>query len=209
MQFFDIGNIAFKLQGYPISYVELIATFFGLLSIFYASKANILTWLTGIVNELFLFILFFQIQLYPDMFLQIYFFIVTIYGWYHWKKGTADNAISKTSVRGKMLLATIILVGTVISGNLFKHIHTWFPEYFKIKAAYPFIDSYIMISSILATFLLAKKKIENWYLWISVDFVCVALYAKKAVFFLSFEYVIFLGLASFGLYNWKKHLKNE
>ena len=82
MHFFDIENIVLQFLGYPVSYVELIGTLFGLASVYFASRANILTWGTGIVNEVFLFLLFFQIQLYADMFLQIYFFVVTLFGWY-------------------------------------------------------------------------------------------------------------------------------
>ena len=74
MTFFDINTIAFEVIGYPVSYVELIGTLFGLISVYFASRANILTWPTGIINEFFLFILFFQVQLYADMFLQVYFF---------------------------------------------------------------------------------------------------------------------------------------
>ena len=64
MHFIEIENIAFKILDYPVSYVELIGTLFGLASVYFASRANILTWGTGIVNEIFLFILFFQVQLY-------------------------------------------------------------------------------------------------------------------------------------------------
>ncbi|MGG9970188.1 nicotinamide riboside transporter PnuC [Ferruginibacter sp. SUN002] len=209
MNFFEIENIAFKILGYPISYVELIGTLFGLASVYFASRANILTWGTGIVNEVFLFILFFQIQLYADMFLQIYFFVVTLYGWYKWNTKTSENKLSEISFRNKISLAVTILIGTLISGFLLTNIHLYLPAYFKIQAAYPFIDSFVMVSSIVATILLAKKKIENWYLWIAVDLVCVVLYFKKGVYFLSLEYFIFLGLASYGLYHWRKQLRND
>lgn len=209
MNFFEIKNIAFQIWDYPISYVELIGTLFGLISVYFASRANILTWGTGIVNEVFLFILFFQVQLYADMFLQIYFFIVTLYGWYKWKSKTDESKISETSFRNKIFLTVTILIGTLISGFLFTNIHLYLPTYFKIQAAYPFTDSFVMVSSIIATILLAKKKIENWYLWIAIDLVCVVLYFKKGVYFLSLEYFIFLGLASYGLYHWKKQLSND
>lgn len=209
MQFFEIENIAFQILGYPISYVELIGTLFGLLSVYFASKANILTWGTGIINEIFLFILFFQVQLYADMFLQIYFLVVTLYGWYKWSEKTNDNKISETSSGNKIVLPVTILLGTLISGYLFTNIHLYWPVYFKIQAAYPFTDSFVMVSSIVATMLLAKKKIENWYLWIVIDLVCIILYFKKGVYFLSLEYFIFLGLASYGLYHWKKKLNND
>lgn len=209
MNFFEIKNIAFQIWDYPISYAELIGTLFGLVSVYFASRANILTWGTGIVNEIFLFILFFQVQLYADMFLQMYFFFVTLYGWYKWNSKTTETKISETSFRNKIFLAVSILIGTLISGVLFTNIHLYLPTYFKIQAAYPFTDSFVMVSSIVATVLLAKKKIENWYLWIVVDLVCVILYFKKGVYILSFEYFIFLGLASYGLYHWKKQLSND
>ncbi len=209
MPFFEIENIAFQISGYLISYVELIGTLFGLASVYFATRANILTWGTGIVNEVFLFILFFQVQLYADMFLQIYFFVVTLYGWYKWNRKTSENKISETSTRNKIFLAVTILIGTLISGFLFSNIHLYLPAYFKIKAAYPFTDSFVMVSSIVATILLAKKKIENWYLWIAIDLVCVVLYFKKGVYFLSLEYFIFLVLTSYGLSHWQKQLSND
>jgi nicotinamide mononucleotide transporter len=208
MHFFEIENTAFEIWGYPISFVEFIGTLFGLASVYFASKANILTWGTGIVNEVFLFSLFFQVQLYADMFLQIYFFVVTLYGWYSWNAKTEGVNISETSFRSKLFFAIIILIGTLISGFLLSNIHLYLPAYFKTEAAYPLIDSFVMVSSIVATVLLAKKRIENWYLWIAIDLVCVGLYFKKGIYFLSLEYFIFLGLASYGLYNWKNKLKN-
>ncbi len=208
MTVFDINHIAFDISGYAVSYVELIATVFGLLSVYFASRANILTWGTGIVNEFFLFILFFQVQLYPDMFLQVYFFIVTLYGWYFWKRKTKDNKITQTSHKGRWLLLVTILIGTIASGLFFRDIHLLLPAYFEIPAAYPWTDSFIMVSSIVATILLARKKIETWYLWIALDIVCVVLYFKKDIYVLSIEYLVFLALASSGLYHWHKEAKH-
>jgi len=209
MHFFDIASTAFTVIGYPISYVELIGTLFGLISVYFASRANILTWSTGIVNEAFLFILFFQVHLYADMFLQVYFFIVTIYGWYNWKTKPVSNSITAMNINWRWLIAIIIVMGSLLSGLLIKNIHLFLPGYFKVAAAYPFTDSLVMVLSIIATVFLARKKIENWYLWILVDAICVILYIKKAVYFLSLEYLIFLGLASYGLYQWKKQLAND
>ncbi len=208
MHFFEIANTAFTVIGYPISYVELIGTVFGLISVYFASRANILTWSTGIVNEAFLFILFFQVHLYADMFLQVYFFIVTIYGWYNWNTTTIENKIAAINTKARWLIAAVITVGSLLSGFLIENIHLYLPGYFKVAAAYPFTDSLVMVLSVIATVLLAKKKIENWHLWILVDAICVVLYFKKGVYFLSLEYLIFLGLASYGLYHWKKQLAN-
>lgn len=209
MNFFEIQNIAFQVVDYPISYVELIGTLFGLISVYFASKANILTWSTGIINEFFLFLLFFQVQLYADMLLQVYFFIVTLYGWYNWKTNSKEKKISETNLINKLWLTTSIIIFSLFSGVLFANIHIYLPYVFKEKASYPFLDSLIMVISIIATILLAKKKVETWYMWIAVDIICVGLYFKKGVYFLSLEYLIFLGLAIYGLYNWRKQLKND
>lgn len=209
IHFFNIENIAFQIWSYPISYVELIATIFGLTSVYFASKANKLTWGTGIVNEVFLFILYYQVQLYPDMFLQIYFLVVTLYGWNRWNKSTRENKISKTRLKPKIILISSIFLGTIVSGYFFENIHLYLSDYFKIQAAYPYADSFVMVSSILATVLLARKKIETWYLWIAIDVVCFILYINKGINFLAIEYLVFIGLALYGLFNWKKQLRNE
>lgn len=204
---FDIKNIAFQVLSYPLSYVELIGTSFGLLSVYYASKANILTWSTGIFNEIFLFMLFFQVQLYADMFLQIYFFFISVYGWYNWKQKSLPKPITQLSLNTSILLLIILLMGSLLAGYLFQHIHSFLPSYFPIPAAYPYADSFIITASIIATILLAKKKIENWYLWIIINVVCIILYYKKGIQFLALEYIIFLGLAIYGAINWHKRNK--
>jgi nicotinamide mononucleotide transporter len=208
MTIFDIDNIAVNIIGYPISFVELIGTVFGFLSVYFASKTNILTWPTGIVNELFLFILFFQIQLYADMFLQLFFFIVTLFGWYQWRRISSLNKITSIGLKTSLWMVCIIIAGTMITGILFSNIHLYLPQFFKTKAAFPFADSLVMVSSIIATVLLANKKIETWLLWIAIDLICVFLFFKKGVVFLGLEYLIFLGLATYGLMNWQKEMKN-
>ena len=209
MNLFDINNIAITILNYPISYIELIGTLFGFISVYLASQANILTWGTGIINEFFLFIMFFQIQLYADMFLQVYFFAVTLYGWHTWKKKPKKNSITSISLKAKGWIIGTIITGTLLAGFLFSNIHLYLPNYFTIKASYPYIDSFVMVLSIFATVLLAQKKLETWYLWILVDVICVFLFFQKGVVFLAMEYLIFLGMAVNGLLNWKKQMSND
>lgn len=209
MLFFDIRYMAFELLGYPISFVELIGTLFGFISVYFASRTNILTWVTGIVNEFFLFILFFQVQLYADMFLQVYFFAVTLYGWYNWKKTPKSNSISTVNLKTRVGLIVIIILSTLLAALAFSNIHLFLPQYFKIKAEYPLVDSFVMVLSIVATVLLAQKKLETWYLWILIDLVCVFLFFKKGAVLLGLEYLVFLGLATYGAIHWRKALNND
>lgn len=209
MDFFNINTIAFEVLQYPVSYIELVATLFGLLSVYYATQANILTWSTGLVNVLFLFLLFYQIQLYADMFLQVYFFVVTIYGWSHWKSKSPENKISILAQKPRFLSLLLLITGSLLAGLFFSNIHLYLPQFFKEPASFPYIDSFVMVASIIATILLARKNIESWYLWISIDIVCTILYYQKEVYFLSLEYLIFLVLASYGCYHWKQELKPQ
>jgi nicotinamide mononucleotide transporter len=209
MPFFDIHNVVIRFGGYDVSYVELIGSLFGLISVYLASKINILTWVTGLLNEMFLFILFYQLQLYADMFLQIYFFAVSLYGWYYWKyKATCQN-VTTISINLKIGLGFVIVISSILVGWFFSNIHLYFPYYFNLKADYPFLDSMVMILSIVATVLLARKKLETWYLWILVDLLCIGLFYKKGAIFLTLEYFIFLIIAVYGLLSWSKEYKNE
>jgi nicotinamide mononucleotide transporter len=206
MKIFSIEEVAIEVLEYSISYVELIGTLFGFISVYLASRGNILTWAAGIVNELFLFLLFFQLQLYPDMMLQLFFFVTTLYGWYQWGQKVNPLGITKLNLRKRLIVGATIIIGTLVSGLLFSCIHLILPQLFKLSAAYPFADSFVMVSSIAATILLIKKKLDNWFLWIAIDIVCVFIYLKKGIYFLSLEYFIFLGLAIYGMIHWRKRL---
>lgn len=204
--FTDVNTIALEVMNYPISYVELIGTIFGFISVYLATQSNILTWATGIINEIFLFLLFYQVQLYADMFLQVFFMGVTIYGWKHWKSESSGLAITRLNGKSKLLLGIGAILATLLAGTFLSKLHLLIPGYFHTAAAYPFTDSLVMILSIIATLLLALKKIESWYVWIVVDILCVVLFFSKEIFFLSFESLVFLGLAIYGYYQWKSKL---
>ncbi|OMP79012.1 nicotinamide mononucleotide transporter [[Flexibacter] sp. ATCC 35208] len=197
------GWCSYKISGN----IELLGTVSGLISVYYASRGNVLTWPTGIVNEVALAILFYQVQLYADMFLQVFFFVVTIFGWYHWKSNRADVPITRLSAKGIKWYIISQVIGTIILGTVIQQLHIWLPVYFPVPAAYAYVDSFVTVASILATLLLAKKQLENWIFWIIVDIISVGLYLVKGINFLSIEYAIFLGLASWGLWQWRKKLR--
>jgi nicotinamide mononucleotide transporter len=86
LDFLSIENIAFTVIGYDLSDIELIGTVFGLLAVYWASRENIWTWPASVINVAAFFVLFYQVNLYSDMFLKVYFLIVTVFGWYNWSK---------------------------------------------------------------------------------------------------------------------------
>jgi len=204
----DINYVIFTVLGYPLSLIELIGTISGLVSVYLASRANIWTWGTGIINEVAFFILFYQVSLYSDMLLQVYFFVMSVYGWIYWNKNNqSSKKVEKlnNSLRIKYLL--ILVFGTTLLGFLMQNIHLYLPQFFSQPASYPFFDAFTTTASILAMILLASKKIENWVLWILVDIVAINLYFLKDIRFVAIEYIIFLVLASYGLWTWSKKIK--
>ena len=204
MEFFSIQNIAFELLGYNVSYIELVGTLFGLISVILASKVNILTWPTGIVNELALFLLFFQVQLYSDMLLQVFFFFVTIYGWYFWKKKSKPQIVNRLKKKTLLIYIGVLFLGTIVLGLIISEIHIIFPKVFSKPASFPFFDAFTTVASIIGTILLSRKVLETWLFWISVDIVSVFLYIRKDIYLMSIEYFIFLVICIVGYMNWKK-----
>jgi nicotinamide mononucleotide transporter len=201
---FDVKETFFTVFEHPVSYVEFIGTVLGLISVFLAARANKFTWPTGIANAIFFLVIFYQIHLYSDMFLQMYFCGMGVYGWFSWKyKAEHEHSAIRTLTRSErfrlagLIVAVVLLVGTLIS-----QIHVLLPQVFDHPASFPYIDTFIAISSILATILLARRIFETWVLWILVDITSIGLYSVKGVKLIAIEFVIFLALAILGITSW-------
>jgi nicotinamide mononucleotide transporter len=201
---FDVKETFFTVFSHPVSYVEFIGTVLGLISVFLAARANILTWPTGILNAIFFLVIFYQIHLYSDMFLQMYFCGMGVYGWFSWKYRAAhhQSEIRTLSNIDRLRLAMFIAAVTMLIGTLITRIHLVLPQVFEHPATYPYIDTFIAISSILATILLARRIFETWVLWITVDITSIGLYSVKGVKLIAIEFIIFLCLAMLGIFSW-------
>ena len=206
MSIFDISNIACVVLDYPLSWIELIGTIFGLTTVYLAYRENILTWPIGLINVAAFFFLFYQVNLYSDMILQVYFFIMSIYGWYYWRTKPNNQAITSLSHNWQKKYAIILVFGSAVLGILMSKVHLIFPAIFEVPAAYPFADAFTTIASILATILLSRKVLENWYLWIAVDLVSILLYTLKGIHLVAIEYTVFLIICIFGLIKWRRAL---
>jgi nicotinamide mononucleotide transporter len=206
MSFFSVENIALTVFNYPLSFVELTAILFGLVSVFLASRSNVLTWPTGILNECSLFLLFFQVQLYADMFLQVFFLLVTLYGWYYWNRHVTQKNTIMISQKTFIKLLVLLACTTIFVGSIVAQLHELLPTIFQKQAASPYIDSFVTTASIIATFLLAKKILQTWIFWIIVDVVSIGLFFSRGIYFVALEYVIFLAMAFYGYFYWRKNL---
>ncbi len=209
-EFFSIQHIFFTALGYEVSYIEFIGTFTGLLCVWLAARDHILTWPVGLVNVTCFFVLFWQLQLYADMFLQIYFFATGVYGWIFWfRKQPENEPIYALKVSTRWLLGALSIVLTACTGFVISNLHNWFPAVFEHPAAWPYTDSFVAVLSIFANILLAKRIWENWLLWVTVDIVATVIYFQKNVRFLGVEYFILLIIATMGLIKWVKTYQKQ
>jgi nicotinamide mononucleotide transporter len=209
MQFFDIENIFFNVLGYPMSYIEFFGTIAGAIAVWLSAKANIWSWPLGLINVTLFFFLFFQVQLYPDMFLQLFFFVTNLIGWWRWAHPLPQEEDKKRELKISWLPLTQLIMlgllsigGTMIFGLFAKNLHDLFPAVFSLPSAFPYLDSFVTVVSIAATFLLIQKKIESWIMWLVVDIVASYLYFAKEIKFVGIEYLVFCFMAAFAVWNW-------
>lgn len=200
----DINCPFFTVLGYPMSYVEFIGTTTGLVSVWLAARASIFTWHTGLLNAGAFFLIFYQVQLYSDMLLQVYFFGICLYGLWKWDKRATDNSrtIHWMTTNARIWLSALIIICIGILGWTGSHLHVWLPELFSKPASYPYADAFTTVLSIAAIGQMTHKKIESWVMWILVDVVSIGLYILKDIHFIALEYVVLLGIANAGLIQW-------
>jgi nicotinamide mononucleotide transporter len=213
LSFFDVNTTFFTVLNYPISYIEFFGTLLSLAYIWLATRRNIWNWPISILGAIIFGILFYQIQLYADMFEQVYYFITAFWGWYLWhnhKSKKDDKIIVETNkLSVNLLWLGGMIVGTVLLSFILANINLWLPALFTQPASLVVLDSATTIMSFAATLLLLFRKLESWILWIIVDVIAIGLYWYKDVPFLSLLYVVFLVLAIIGFFNWLKAYKTK
>ena len=216
MNYFDINNIFFELLGVKMSYLEFYATLTGLIAVILSAQENVWSWIVGLSNVILAFMMFYQIQLYPDMFLQVFFFVTNLIGFWQWKFPKEQEAntrnelrISQLSLQQFGLFTLIGLLGTFLLGTFAKNLHEWVPLVFSIPSAFPYMDSFTTVMSIFATFLLIRKKVEAWWVWLGVDIISTYMYYIKEVKLYSLLYAVFCIIALLGAVSWTKEYRKQ
>lgn len=215
MHFLNIDNIFFEILGYKLSYLEFFGVVSGVAAIILSALAHVWSWPIGIINVVLSFFLFLQVQLYPDMLLQVFFFVTNILGWWRWthpRPGEEDrkNELKVSFLKPGQLILLIVLstVGTLLLGTAAKNFHALFPSIFSKPSASPYLDSFITVMSVITTFYMIQKKVESWIIWLLVDMIATYLYYVRDIKFYSAMYLAFCFIAAFGLWNWIREYRS-
>ncbi len=178
--------------------IEAFAVFFTLLCVWLTTKRHILSWPIGLIGVALYSIVFWNSKLYSDFGLQFIFFAQGIFGMFHWLKYREDKVHTKIEY-----MTPIQRIFWGMTG-MWAYLVIAFIMYFYTDASAPWIDSFVAVFSLIANWLLAKRKIETWNIWILVDVIYIGLFIFKELYLSAGLYAVLLILAIKGLLDWRK-----
>ena len=183
-----------------MSLLEIFAVAFGVVSVYLSVRERVWSWPTAIVNVLLYTVVFYDAKLYADMGLQVVYAVISAYGWYHWLHGGAERTalrVSRTPRPLALALPPVVAAGTLALGTLFAR---------NTDASFPYLDSALTCTSLAAQWMMTRKYLENWLVWVAVDVVYVPLFLYKALYLTAGLYAAFLILAVLGYREWRRSL---
>ncbi len=183
-----------------MSVLELIAAIIGAGSVYLSARQNIWSWPTAIVNVALYAVVFYRVQLYAEMGLQVIFGVLSVYGWYQWLHGGENRTELRVTRTGRPLgavLAGIALTGGLTLGLLLQAM---------TNASLPILDSFLASTSLVAQWMMTRKKVENWLVWIFVDVLYVGMFHSKGLYITAVLYAVFLVLAIRGYLDWRRSM---
>ena len=181
--------------------IEIIIFIFGVLSVYFAKKENVLVYPTGIICTILSVYIMFNAKYYADMSINIYYSIMSVYGWFQWKKITNGEvlSISRTNLKEKIIGLVLFLITAIICIYIYK--------FFDYKLQLNnYLDVFTTSLFFTAMWYMAKKKIENWTLWIVGNTFAVYIFFDRQLYIIAIQYIIFTILAISAYIQWKKYL---
>ena len=184
--------------------LEMFAVLFGLLSVWFSKNNNILVYPTGMISTAIFVYLLYKWFLLGDMIINGYFFFMSIYGWFIWsrKKNNVFTPISHLNYN-EIRISIYIFFTSLLTVYI---VYVYFDKWDSLTA---YIDNLTTAIFFVGMWLMANRKIENWFFWIMGDIISVPLYFYKGLTFTSLQYLIFTFIAISGYYSWKKILNKS
>ncbi len=182
--------------------VEVLALLLSMAYIYLSINQRLSTWIFGFFCSVLYIVVFFQSKFYAGMGLQVYYAVVSVYGWFSWKNGNAANHAGLDVTRTSTALLMKILAVSVL---LFLFIYLLLKNY--TDSPIPVPDAFTTSLSVVATWMLARKKLEHWIFWIIIDVASVAMFLYREMYPTVVLFVIYTIMAVAGYFRWKKSIK--
>lgn len=186
-----------------MSLLEAVAVVFGIVSVWLSVREHVVSWPTAIVSVSLYFFVFKDARLYADMGLQVFYAAISAYGWYHWLyggKNRSELTVSLTPRPVWIALPIAWIIGTLSLGTLLHR---------TTNAALPYVDSSLTVGSLLAQWMMTRKYVENWAIWVALDVAYVIVFLNRDLKLTAFLYVVYGILAWRGLVEWRRSLQAE
>lgn len=196
-------NGSVSLTGILTTPLEILGFITGAICVYLNTRQNVFGWFFGIVNAVLYFAVFWQARLYADMGLQGYYFFTSMYGWWMWLYGGKSHdgvQVSEMPVRFYAIFGLIFVLTTLFWGFLLGRF---------TDASFSYMDSALTIASLIAQWMMARKYLENWLIWIVADALYVGMYFYKDLHLTAILYAVFLVLAVMGYMQWRKDLQKR
>jgi len=190
------------LQWWSISVTEAWGFATGAACVWLVVRQHLWNWPIGLANNVIFFVLFFESRLYADMGLQVLFFGLGVYGWINWAYGGRNRTtltVTRTTETEWWILAAAIPVGTWALREIL----------LAVNGAAPFWDAATTVLSLAAQYLLGRKRVENWLLWIAADLIYIPLYLSRALPLTAVLYAAFLAMCLIGWRDWRRSLQEK
>jgi nicotinamide mononucleotide transporter len=185
------------------SLLELLAVVFAVAYLILAVRENSLCWYAAGISTLIFLFIFWDVKLYMESGLQIYYLAMAFYGWYQWRDAQTETAslqVSKWSARQHVVALALIATLTYVSGSLLNS---------GTDANLPFLDSFTTWASVVTTFMVARKILENWIYWLVIDSVSIYLYLDRELYFTSLLFAIYIVIIFFGWFAWNRSYRHR
>ena len=182
-------------------YIEIIGSGLSLIYLYLSIKQKISLWIFGFLSSALYIVVFFQSKFYADMSLQFYYLAVSVFGWISWRSGKQLSGEELPVKKTKKMQALVLLLITIFVFLLYYFVLTHYTD-----SPLPLGDSFTTALSIIATWMLARKLIEHWILWVIVDGLSAGLYFYKELYPTAILFVIYTMMALAGWLQWRKTL---
>lgn len=185
------------MDGQVLTALEALAVVLAIAYLVLAAREHIACWGCALVSTAIYIYLFWDVRLLMESALNVYYLVMALYGWWHWRAAGAGEplAISRFRTRQHLVAITLVLVAAAVSGSLLAA-HS--------DAAWPYLDSFTTWGAVVTTWMVTRKILENWLYWLVVDGVSIPLYLERGLHLTAALFAIYLVIVVFGWRSWRR-----